>query len=485
MMSKTIKRRDFLATSAAGIGSMVLTAKSYARIIGANERVRLALIGCGGRGSDVARFMARVPNTEYVAYCDVYEVNAGQAKESGWANDSGDVYTDFRIALDRKDIHAVHIATPDHWHAIPSYMASQAGKDSYVEKPLTHNIRERRALVDAARANRTIVQTGTQHRSAPHYTEAAKIIMEGGIGDVHFVRIWNYTNITRPAFNFGGRRRASLETKPAKLDWDFYCGPAPLVPYERSRFLGRFREYFEYAGGYVADFGAHRFDSMRQLLGEPDPISVSASGGRYVDRPGNTPQVVQATVQFPNFTMSYEGVQVSGHGVGGRTPGARYYRTNGEHDRPHGVAVYGTKGVIIADRIGYEIYPETNTAPSRAADRAAEREAYRAAGIDKYVEASAERKFVQSSDRTDLHTQDFIECVRTRNAPNADVEIGHRSCIIPHLINIAYRTDEKLKWDSETETIANSETAQGLTTRIAREPWNIVPGTLALDSQVE
>jgi predicted dehydrogenase len=470
-----MRRRDFLASGACAVA---LPAKSYSQIVGANNRVRLALIGCGGRGQGVARLMAQVPDTQYVAYCDLYDFNAGRAKESNWGKGSGDVYEDFRKVLDRNDIHAVHVATPDHWHAIPAYMASLAGKDSYVEKPLTHNIREGRALVDAARANNVIVQTGTQHRSAPHYAEATEMIQSGAIGDVHFVRIWNYTNRTRPRFELGGRRRdGNLDEKPESLDWDFYCGPAPLVPYERDRFLGNFRKFYEYAGGYVADFGAHRFDSMRQLMGEPDPISVSAAGGRYVEGAGNTPDIVQATVQFPDFTMSYEAVQTSGHGVGGRSPGAKYYRMNGDHDRPHGVAIYGTKAVIVADRIGFDVYPETNTAAPRAQDLAAEREAYRAAGITRDVAGAPEQRFVQSGDRTDLHTANFIESVRSRKAPNAEVEIGHRSTIIPHLINIAYRTDSKLRWDPKSETITNDKDAQALVTRIARAPWKIVPGT--------
>ncbi|MCA9129850.1 MAG: Gfo/Idh/MocA family oxidoreductase [Planctomycetales bacterium] len=470
------RRRNFLLGVAAAAGQTALSARSYAQIAGANERVQLALIGCGGRGQGVAKMMADVPNTKYVALADVYDVNAGRAQQSSWGN-AGKVYADFRHVLDRKDVHAVHVATPDHWHAIPAYLACLAGKDAYVEKPLTHNICEGRALVDAARENNRVLQTGTQHRSAPHFAEAAAMIREGGLGDVHFVRIWNYMNRKRPVFSFGASTSSYLQAKPAALDWDFYCGPAAMVPYERARFLGTFRNFYDYAGGYVADYGAHRFDSMRQLLGEPNPISASASGGRYLEEPGDTPDVIQATVQFPNFTMSYEGIQTSGHGVGGRTPGAKYYRMNGDEDRPHGVAIYGTKGVIIIDRIGFDVYPETNTAAPRAAEFAAQRAAYQSAGIGKYVDGALARNFAQGADRTDLHVANFIECIRTRGTPTADVEIGHRSCIIPHLINIAYRTNEKILWDAESETITNSASANALVTRLARQPWNVVPGT--------
>ncbi len=470
-------RRKFLAGVSVGAATVTWSARSYSQIAGANDRVRLALIGCGGRGQAVAGLMSLVPNTKYVAYADVYDVNAGRAKTSAWGNNLGDVVQDFRRVLDRSDIQAVHVATPDHWHAIPAYLASLAGKDAYVEKPLTHNIREGRELVRAAQAHGTIMQTGTQHRSAPHYAELRDMIRRGEVGDVRFVRIWNYTNRTRPIFSLGAGDSHELDQKPASLDWDFYCGPAPLVPYERARFLGTFRNYYEYAGGYVADYGAHRFDSMRQLMGEPDPISVSAAGGRYLEGPGNTPDIVQATVKFPTFTMSYEAVQTSGHGVGGRTEKAKYYRMNGDHDRPHGVAIYGTRAVIIVDRIGFDVYPETNTAPPRARSLAAERKAYERAGIGTFVDGAPQRRFVQSADRTDLHCQNFIECVRSRQAPNADVEIGHRSTILPHLINIAYRTDEKLIWDSKTETITNCPTAEAMVTRLSRQPWDVVPGT--------
>lgn len=477
-----MRRRQFLTTLAASTGAALFTARSYAQIAGANNRVRLALIGCGSRGTGVAADMAKVPDTEYVAYCDLYDVNAGRAKESAWGKNQGDVYADFRKALDRRDIHAVHVATPDHWHAIPAYLACLADKDAYVEKPLTHNIAEGRALVNVAREHNRVVQTGTQHRSAPHYAEVAAMVKAGELGEVRFVRIWNYYNKSRPTLWGGaaggrGGGAATLDQKPATLDWDFYCGPAPLVAYERPRFLATFRGYYEYAGGYVADYGAHRFDSMRQLLGEADPIGASAFGGRYLSDPGNTPDVISATVQFPGFTMSYEGIQTSGHGVGGRTPGMKYYRMNGEDDRPHGVALYGTQATVIIDRIGFDVYPETNTAAPRGGAARQQFEQSGAGEIPKYVAGAPERRSVQSADRTDLHTANFIECIRSRKKPNADVEIGHRSCIIPHLINIAYRSQSQVNWNPATETITNNPAASALLTRKAREPWAIVPGT--------
>jgi predicted dehydrogenase len=397
--------------------------------------------------------MQAVPETQFVAVCDLYEPNLNRAKN--WAGEQAVAYRDFRQVLDRQDVDAVLVATPDHWHAIPTVLACQSGKDVYVEKPLAHNIREGRAMVDAARRYSRVVQIGTQHRSAPHYVEVQEMIQGGQIGKVRFVRVWNYTN-RAPR---GGQAPRRSDAQPEGLDWDFYLGPAPQVPFERARFLGSFRNYFDYAGGYVTDWGTHRFDSVRQVLGEPNPLTVAASGARYeVDDSSDTPDVVQATVQFPEFTMSYEAIQTNAHGVGGRTPGMKYYRMAGSDDRPHGVALHGTEGTIIVDRIGYDVYPEP---PSRGT----------AAG------SQLQRRSVASRDTTDVHTANFVNAVRTRERSVADVEVGHLSTIVPHLINVAYRTGRKLRWDAATETIAEDPVSSALLTRQARPPWNIVAGT--------
>jgi predicted dehydrogenase len=449
-----MKRRVFLRANLAA--ATAWTARSYAQIAGANNRVRVALVGCGGRGRYVAELMRQAPGTQFVAACDVYDVHAGRARD--WMGGDATAYRDFRRALDRADIDALLVATPDHWHAIPTVLACAAGKDVYVEKPLAHNIREGRAMVAAARRHGRIVQTGMQHRSAPHYREIQELIASGAIGKVRFVRVWNYVNRTRAAS--GASRAADSEPQPsselpAGLDWDFYLGPAPRVPFERGRFLGTFRNYFDYAGGYVTDWGTHRFDSVRQVLGEANPVRVSASGGRYEQLPGDTPDVVQASVQFPEFTLSYEAIQINGHGTGGRTPGMKYYRMTGLEDRPHGEAFYGTQGTILSDRIGYEVYPEP------------------AAGAS----PPPERRSVPARDTTDLHAGNFIDSVRSRKPPAADVEIGHLSAVVPHLINIAYRTRRMLIWDAARETITDDPAAASLLTRRARPPWNLVEGT--------
>jgi predicted dehydrogenase len=447
-----MKRRQFIerVIQTAAATASVLAAP---RVLGAGARVNLGLIGCGTRGMTVARLMRQVPDVAFVAVCDVYERNAAAARE--WAGPGCQSYGDFRKVLDRKDVDAVLIATPDHWHAIPTVLACQAGKDVYVEKPLAHNIREGRAMVEAARKYNRVVQTGTQHRSAEHYREVARIVQSGELGNVRFVRVWNYTNLYPR-----GVGRAEDARPPDGLDWDFYLGPAPAVPFNRNRFLGSFRWFWDYAGGFITDWGTHRFDSVHQVMGEDAPRTVAAVGGRFELKDGaETPDILQATYEYPGFVLSYESCQLNAHGTGGRTPEKRYYRARGKDDRPHGEAFYGTNGTLFSDRIGFEIFPELEPSARPGGSSAGLR---------------MKRKEAAGQDATGEHARDFIECVRSRKKPAADVAIGHRATIVPHLGNIAYRTGRKIRWDAAKEEIVGDPLAAALLGRQARKPWDLI-----------
>jgi predicted dehydrogenase len=449
-----MKRREFIKQGAATIATTAVSAK---RILGANDRVRLGLIGCGGRGMDVAAAMRKAPGAEYVAVCDVYETNANAARE--WAGTAARAFGDFRKLLELKDVDAVHIATPDHWHAIPTVLACQAGKDVYVEKPLAHNVREGRAMVAAARKYNRIVQAGTQQRSAPHYREVERIIQAGELGEVRFVRVWNYSNLTP-----NGLGNVPDSPVPAGLDWDFYLGPAPKVPFNKNRFLRNFRWFWDYAGGTITDFGTHRFDTVQQIMHVTAPKRVSASGGRFsLKSDGDMPDVLQVTYEYDGFVLSYEACNLNAHGLGGRTPGMSYYSMRDKDDRPHGEAYYGTNGALFCDRIGFEIYPEPVRTALTRRERSKPVEAYR-----------MEAKRVQSQDATELHCANFIECVRSRKTPNAEVEIGHRSTTVPHLGNIAYKVGRKLAWDAAKEDFINDAEASKLLSRRARKPWDLI-----------
>jgi predicted dehydrogenase len=458
-----MQRRQFLkrvAQTSAGASAAVLTSnRAHAGPLGANDRVRIGWIGCGGRGRFVAGHMRNVPGTEFVAVCDVYERNLAAAKE--WGGEGCRAHRDFRELLDQDDVDAVLIATPDHWHAIPTVLACQAGKDVYVEKPLGHNVREGRAMVQAAREHNRIVQTGTQQRSAPHFETIHQIIQSGQLGKVHFVRIWNYRNL----YPRGIGRKVDSDP-PEGLDWDFYLGPAPLVPFNRNRFLGSYRYFYDYSGGIITDWGTHRFDSMHQVMGQEVPTAVAASGGRFeLDDGGDVPDIHQVTYEYPGFVVSYEASALNAHGSGGRTPGRAYYRANGQDDRPNGLAFYGTNGALFADRIGFEIYPELQ--PGRSTLRLAPEEIT----PDFF---RMERREGAAPDSTFLHVSNFIDCVRSRARPAAEVEIGHHASNVAHLGNIALHTGRKLRWDGETEAFAGDAEANRLLGREARRPWDLI-----------
>ena len=450
-----MKRRQFVTRASA---AMVGTALSRTRIAGANDRVNVALVGCGTRGRLLANLVKQTPGAALTTVCDVYDAQAAQAREAAGAG--ARTFKDFRQVLEQKDVDAVVVATPDHWHGLIAVAACQAGKDAYVEKPLAHNIQESRAIVDTAKRTGRIVQHGTQHRAAPHYREVQQILKAGQLGEVRFVRIWNYQNLYP-----NGIGREPDGAPPAGLDWDMYLGPAPLVPFNKARFLSTYRWFWDYAGGWVTDYGTHRFDSFHQVMGVDAPRSVVATGGRFgLKDAGETPDLVQATYEYPGFVMSYEVCALNGHGAGGRTPDMAYYQMRGDFDRPPGEAYHGTSGTLIADRIGYEIYPEMEPRErGTRRDEPAPPPVFR-----------SERKVVKSRDTTDLLVQDFVECVRTRRTPLAAAEIGHRSTIVPHIANISFRTGRKLRWNAEKEAFEGNEPeAAALLGRQHRKPWTI------------
>lgn len=442
-----MQRRNFLRTTAtAGFAGM--SAASAERVLGANQRVRLALIGCGGRGRTVARNMSQVDGAEYVATCDVYDTNAQRARSE--LNPKARTYRDFREVLEQNDIDAVHIATPDHWHAIPTVLACQAGKHIYVEKPLAHNILEGKAMVEAARNSKVIVLTGTQQRSAPHFAELEQIVQSGQVKDIRYVRVWNYAN--RAPDGLGTEPDSD---PPADLDWNFYLGPAPNVPFNRKRFLGSFRSFRDYATGRITDYGTHRFDTVHQIMGAERPLTVSASGGRFVVKGmGDQPDLQQVTYEYPDFVLSYEMCEFNAHGLGGRsTPGMHYYGAAGLENRPNGMAFYGSNATIFADRIGYEIIPEGNFSS---------------------VPGALKRRHLNVERSTDRHAAHFIRTIRDGEKPNTDCLTGHRSTIVPLLGNIAMEVGRKLRWDSVKEDFIGDPEASRLLGRKARKPWDMI-----------
>jgi predicted dehydrogenase len=461
-----VKRRDFIkrVTGAAAVplGGML----AEGNILGANDRVNVGLIGCGGRGQYVAGLMRQLPNVEFVAVADVHIGRANEAK--GWFAPGCRAFQDFRKLLEQRDVDAVLVATPDHWHAIATILACEAQKDVYVEKPLAYSIKEGRAMVNAARRHQRVVQAGMQHRSAAHFREVARIIQSGEIGPVHFVRVWNYLNMSPD-----GIGRAADSAPPDGLDWDFYLGPAPAVPYNQNRYAVTYRWFWDYAGGMATDYGTHRFDTVHQVMGVDAPLAIAGWGRRFeLKDGGDTPDTLQITYEFPGFILSYEASMLNGHGLGGRTPGMNYYLTRGPNDRPHGMAFYGTNGTLYADRVSFEIYPEPKGESGPGALRLHSGSATWNSSGKPAEGFRMERRSAEEEDATALHARNFIECVRSRQNPVGDVETAHRSAIVPHLGNIAIRTGHKLRWDSAKEEIVDDPAASAYLSRKARPPWN-------------
>ena len=453
-----MRRRTFLRKLLTTASTSAVCGLATQRAFGANDRIRVGVIGCGARGRYVAERMASVKNVEVVAGCDVYELKFGRLHAV--LGSRCEMVSDFRKIIDRADIDAVLVATPDHWHAIPTVMACRAGKDVYVEKPIAHNIAEGRAIVTAARHQSRIVQTGLQQRSTAHFETMRQLISDGRIGNVRYVRVWNFRNTTPK------RRKASV-ARPPGLDWDMFLGPAPDREFDYNRYQN-FRRYWDYAGGLATNFGTHRFDTVRHVmsLGWKSPKTVSGTGRRFeVHDGGEDPDMVQMTFEYDDFVMSYEGSMMNAMGVGFRTPDRPYYRMLGQRDRPNGMAFYGTDGTIFADRLGFELFPELK--PGERTDRMKPEEVspqqFRTAAVDG-----------RSDESTLQHAQNFFDCVRSRSKPIAEAAEGHASSIIPHLGNIAVRTGHKLIWNSETEEIENSPDASKLLGRDARTPWDIL-----------
>ncbi len=447
-----MERRDFIAATA-------WTALSASRVRGANDRALVGLIGCGGRGREVMRGMLQAPNTELAAACDVYDTNAQRAAQDLSGGRAKSV-KDFRRLLEMREVDAVLVSTPDHWHAIVTVLGLDAGKHVYVEKPFALTIREGRAMVEAARRTSHILYPGTQHRSSPHIAEAARIVQGGGIGDVALVRVWNSGNIAPDI-----QKKVPDSDPPAGLDWDFYLGPSPAAPFNRKRFLTNYRLFSDYAGGYITDFGNHRIDSVHQIMGADTPHTVSAVGRRLCpENAGDIFDLHMVTYQYPKFIMEYTACWVNSHGIGGRSPGMRYYGMRGAYNRPHGFAFYGTKAALYVDRIGYEIFPELEPGAPYASTPANE------TGL-KY---RAERKTFQGADVTAQHAQNFIQQVRAGHKGAVDEVVGHSATRACHLGTIAAKVGRTLHWNAEKEDFENDAEASRLLARELRKPYDLI-----------
>ncbi len=428
-----MNRRQFLQHSArAGAASVAFgMAAGSARAFGANERVRVGLIGCGGMGKgDLATFLGN-PEVDCPIVCDIDDAQIAKAVEvvEGQRKHKPDTVKDFRRVIDRDDIDVVLVVTPDHWHALPTIYACQAGKDVYCEKPLAKTIEEGRAMVEAVQQNNRVLQMGTHWRSGEHYRDAIEFVQSGKLGKIRMVRVWAYLDWV------GGIGNPPDCDPPPGVDYDMWLGPAPERPFNPNRFHFNFRWFWDYAGGLMTDWGVHLINIALWGMGTEPPRSVYSSGGkRVIDDNAETPDTQITVYDFPSYTMIFEHQMVGGVGIGGR---------------PHGILFSGVEGTLIIDEGGWEVIPE----PKR-----------------KSLEAF---KAKAGPDARPAHVRNFLDCVKTREQPVEHVELGHFVSSVAHLGNFALRTGNQINWDPEKERAKGNRAADDLIKAEYRRPWKL------------
>jgi predicted dehydrogenase len=379
-----------------------MAASSYQRILGANGRVRLGLIGAGGRGQGVMGTFQKTGQVDVTAVCDVFaeRVDQAQSKAPGAKG-----FSDHRKLLESSELDAVLIATPDHWHAETTIDALHAGKDVYVEKPLTLTIEEGPAIVKAARVNNRICQVGMQQRSGQIYLQAKEEYFKTKkLGKISLARTWWHGNGAHLM-----KAPPRMATQPSNLDWARYLGRVKWRDYDPQQYWN-FRAYLEYGGGQITDLFTHWIDVVHMMLDEDNPTAAVASGGVYHYQDGRTaPDTICCLLEYPTgWTATFEATLAPG------ITGA-------------GVEICGTQGKLFITRSHFTFTP---------AGRGAEP-----------VTVKSQR------DQTIDHVENFLACCRSRTLPNGDVYIGHRSAQASHLGNIAYVQKRRINFDPAREEI--------------------------------
>ncbi|MBI2688536.1 MAG: Gfo/Idh/MocA family oxidoreductase [Acidobacteria bacterium] len=383
-------------------GAAAMSAASYMRVLGANDRVQLGLVGCGERGEYVMTVFQNSKQVDVTAVCDVYgaKIDKVQQKAVGAKG-----FNDHRKLLETKTIDAVLIATPDHWHAMCAIDALNAGKDVYVEKPLTLTIEEGPPIVKAARVNNRICQVGMQQRSGENYLQAKREYIDSGkLGKITMARTWWHGNTYHLR-----KAPASLQTRPSNLDWARFLGPVKWRDYDPQQYFN-FRAYLDFGGGQVTDLFTHWIDVVHLFMGQDNPIAAGAAGGVFHYKDGRTaPDTINVLLEYPKeWVATFEATLAPG------IKGAA-------------VEMCGTEGKLYITRQGFEfLSAERNAQPVRVP---------------------------YAKDQTIDHVQNFLDCCRSRKLPNADVQIGHRSAAASHLGNIAYVQKRRLNYNPDREEI--------------------------------
>lgn len=463
-------RRDFIKIAGAGVATTALTAtaSSYANILGANDRVRVAVCGVRGRGNDHIHGFSHVPGTELAALCDIDEnvsqQRAGEIEKRGLPKPKS--YVDIRKLLEDKEIDAVSIATPNHWHSLMAIWAVQASKDVYVEKPCSHNTFEGRELVRAVKKYKRICQHGSQSRSNPGMLEAIRHLSDGTVGDVYMARALCYK--WRPSIG-----HAEHEPVPAGVDYELWTGPAPLKPFTKNRFHYNWHWIWDTGNGDIGNQGIHEIDIARWGLGVGFPVSVSAMGGHFMfDDDQETPNTLNATFYFDTADGKRKMMEIE----------VRHWITN--HEAEIGTGAYGESAVPPAG-----ITPDAKRKPADKQQALGPMDAktntignlfYGSKGILAIDGYDAYKTWLTNQLEPGPHGKaggdhyaNFIDCVRSRRAEDihSPIEEAHKSTTLVHLANASYRLGRTLKFDPVKEEVIGDDEANQMLRGTYREPY--------------
>ncbi len=449
-MSTAANRRQFLVRSS---GAVALTAATYDRILGANERVGVGFIGYGLIGKKHVNTFRQLDNVDILG---VAEAHRGRREEGAAAAGNRAVgHADFRRLLEDRNIAAVVVATPDHWHALLTMLSCAAGKDVYVEKPLTLFVREGEWMLQVARQHRNVVQVGTQQRSGAHYQRARDLIRGGRIGRVVSVRMTSVRNIS-PGFG-----RAADGDPPAGLDWSMWLGPAPERQYNSNRCLYHFRWYWDYSGGQVTNLASHQLDIADWILGLETLRSVVSVGGRFaLEDGGETPDTQDVLFALDRWNASFTMREC----CVGSPPGAY-------------LEFHGTRGSLTLARTGFRVYADPDTPPANMVPGV--REGHPVGGpqmVPARKAATRTEPLEDNSGSSDgqylAHARNFIACVASREAPISTLESAQRVAVACHLANLSLRLGRQLGWDWTAKSVPRDAEANRALVRPYRAPWD-------------
>jgi predicted dehydrogenase len=446
-------RRDFSKTLLlAGAG----TALGVSRAAGANDRVRLGFLGVGNRGDQVLDAFLKHPDAEVAAICDLSAAYMEFAARK--CGNSPRQFKDYRKLLEMPGLDAVVISTPDHWHALQTIHACQAGKDVYVEKPLSLCVAEGRRMADAVKKHGRVCQVGIHRRSVPVCREAADFVRGGGIGKVTAARAFHIQNEWP-----NGIGAPPDEQPPADLDWEAWLGPAPKRAFNKNRTFYRFRWFYDYSGGQVTNFGVHYLDFIHWAIGATAPETVTALGGRLAGLKDNreVPDTLEAVWQYPGGTLVTFS-QINANAGTWSLPSCE-------------VELRGTTGTLYLFGDGYEVVPEAISNDEFPARTPLTRQADGRYRKDAKPLIDTRKNRGKSTGETVSHARNFLDCVKSRAQCNCDIETGHRSTSATLLANIALKTRSVLDWDSQAERFRGHSEANKLLTYKYRSPYRL-PG---------